>query len=91
LDAGETETNKKRFEYFFKNKDDIETKFGKKTPDEPPLEWERLDDKRASRIVIRFYGTGLKDKEKWDELQDKMIDAMNRLHNTLKEYIRKLD
>jgi len=76
--------NKERFDALFAHKEEIEKVFGDQ------LSWERLDKKRASRIVIRFKGFGLKDKETWNEAQDKMIDSMIRLEKTFKPYIEKL-
>lgn len=76
--------NKERFDNLYKNKDEIEKIFGGK------LSWERLDKKRASRIVLRFRGAGLRDKDKWSEIQDKMIDSMIRLEKAFKPYIEKL-
>ena len=76
--------NKERFDQLFKQKDEIEKIFGGK------LSWERLDKKRASRIVIRFKGYGLKDKEKWSEAQDKMIDTMIKLEKAFKPHIERV-
>lgn len=84
-DFTEPNINKQRFDELFKHKQEIEEKFGEK------LEWERLDDGRASRIAIRFRGIGLKNRDKWDGLQDKMIDAMIRLEKTFSGYIAHLD
>ena len=76
--------NKKIFDEFQSHKDEIEKEFGDK------LIWERLDNKRASRISKRFENAGLNDEEKWDKLQDKMIDGMIRLEKTFKKYIKNL-
>jgi len=76
--------NKERFDSLLEHKDEIERIFGGQ------LVWERLDKKRASRIVIRFKGFGLRDKETWDEAQEKMIDAMIRLEKSFKPFIEKL-
>ena len=76
--------NKERFDQLLKNKDEIEKAFGGK------LIWDRLDGRRASRISIRFENVGLKDKESWNELQDKMIDAMIALEKAFRKYIRQL-
>ena len=77
--------NKKRFDQLSKYKEEIEKEFGEK------LLWERLDDRKASRISYTFEGIGLKDENTWDEIQDNMIDAMIRLENATKKYIGKLD
>ena len=76
--------NKERFDALFLHKEEIEKAFG------GPLSWERLDKKRASRIVIRFKGFGLRDKETWADAQEKMIDSMIRLEKVFKPYIEKL-
>lgn len=76
--------NKERFDALFSHKDDIEKIFGEK------LSWERLDKKRASRIAYRINGVGLRDKDRWPELQEKMIDAMARLEKAFAPHIRNL-
>lgn len=89
LDRGkdfvEPNINKIRFDELIKHKKEIEERFGES------LEWERLDNRRGSRIVIRFKGAGLKDHDKWGQLQDKMIDAMVRLEKNFRDYIKSLD
>ena len=77
--------NKIRFDKLYKHKNQIEKKFGGK------LNWERLDNARASRISIKFKGKGLNDKENWGKLQDKMIDVMIRLERAFKDSIRRSD
>lgn len=76
--------NKDRFDELYKHKAEIEKEFGDK------LSWERLDKKRASRIAFRIVGVGLRDKDKWPELQSKMIDAMIRLEKATKPFIKNL-
>lgn len=76
--------NKERFDTLHKHKDEIEKVFGGK------LSWERLDKKRASRIAYRIDEAGLRDKERWPELQDKMIDTMIRLEKATKPFIKNL-
>lgn len=77
--------NKKRFDELIKHKEEIEQKFG------DSLEWERLDEKRASRIAFRIRSVGLRNREQWSELQEKMVDIMIRLEKEFKNYIARLE
>lgn len=81
---GYLKLNKKRFDQLCAHRAEIEGNFGEK------LEWERMDNKRASRIVKRFKGTGLYDENEWGKLQDKMINAMICLERALRSYIKDL-
>jgi len=54
------------------------------------LIWDRIEGKRACRISWKNSDYGLNNKDRWDELQDKMIDAMIRLENALREHIANL-
>lgn len=68
----------------FENKEYIEEVFGGK------LEWQRLDNKRASRIRKVYDYANLNDVEKWDKLQEDMINDMIRLEKALKKFIHKI-
>ncbi|MBW2610659.1 MAG: DUF4268 domain-containing protein, partial [Deltaproteobacteria bacterium] len=46
IDVGEGEKNKALFDWLYDQREGIHSKLGKE------LEWERLDDKRASRIAV---------------------------------------
>ena len=89
LDRGkefvEPNINKIRFDQLYKHKNKIEKEFGGK------LNWYRLDDRRASGISVKFEGVGLNDKDKWDDLQYKMVDAMIRLEKAFGKYIKSLE
>lgn len=76
--------SKKIFDELQSHMDEIEKEFGNK------LKWERLDNRRASRISKKFEYAGLNDEEKRDKLQDDMIDGMIRLEKSLKKHIRNL-
>jgi len=84
IDNGEQTANKKMFDALFINKDTIENIFGGK------LDWQRLNDKRASRICYAIQNYGLSETAHWPELQDLMIDAMIRFERALKPHIIKL-
>lgn len=87
IDCGKDceEENKAIFNTLKKHQEEIEQFFGGQ------LEWERLETKRACRIVKRFSLGGYRDEEeKWTEIQDKMIDAMVRLEKALGPHIAEL-
>ncbi|MCA1955132.1 MAG: DUF4268 domain-containing protein [Anaerolinea sp.] len=85
IDTLEVDKNKRYFDALLKHKNEIEASFG------APLEWQRLDQKRASRIAYLIHGHGgLPDQENWDALQDAMIDAMARLEAALKTHFARL-
>lgn len=76
--------NKEIFDQLYEHKDEIEKTFGGK------LEWQRLDNRNASRIRKVFDCAGLNDEEKWDELQNDMIQNMINLERALKKYINEI-
>ncbi|GAB1393166.1 DUF4268 domain-containing protein [Rhodocyclaceae bacterium] len=76
--------NKGIFDALHARKDEIEASFGE------PLEWQRLDNKRACRIRKSFALGGWKEQETWDAAVPPMVDAMIRLEKALKPHIQKL-
>jgi hypothetical protein len=77
--------NKAIFDRLAAQREEIEREVG------GPLEWERLDDKRASRIRKRFTAGGLSSPDTWPKLQDEMIDAMIRLDRALRNRLAKIE
>ena len=77
--------NKTIFDTLYAKKDEVEKSFG------DALEWERLDNKRASRIRKIISLGGWKDPDKWTEIHMAMVDAMIRLEKALRPYIQKLE
>ena len=78
------EENKSIFDQLHAKRKEIEEAAGKN------FKWERLDDRRASRISKRYENAGLSDGDKWSELQDKMIDGMIRMEKAFKKHIKAL-
>jgi hypothetical protein len=78
---GSSEQNKSIFDRLAAEKAAIEGAYG------GPLEWQRLDDKRASRIRDTFNSGGYLDDASWPGLQEQMIDAMVRLEKALRPHL----
>jgi hypothetical protein len=76
--------NKEIFDILESSKNQIESIFGE------PLEWQRLEGRRACRIKKEFSIGGYRDEEKWEEIQNAMIDAMIRFEKAFRPYIDKL-
>jgi hypothetical protein len=75
--------NKRMFDYFRGHKDQIEKEFGAK------LDWERMDGMKTSVIYFTAINKGLSaDEKEWPEIQDAMIQRMDRLAKTFKPLIQ---
>jgi len=81
---GADEQNLAIFDELLSHQGEIEATYG------APLEWMKLDQRRACRIRERWEGVGYRDEEQWAELQAKLIDAMIRLEAALKPFIARL-
>lgn len=78
------EKNKAIFDKLHAQKEQIEQDFG------GVLDWERLDEKRACRIRKKIVLGGLDSRDKWQEVQDAMIDAMISLEKTLRPKVSRM-
>jgi len=77
--------NKTIFDSLARSREAIEADFAE------PLDWQRLEGKRACRIKKDVDLGGYRDEEKWPQIHDAMIDAMIRLEKALKAHISRLD
>ena len=84
ISTGDGAKNKKIFDKLYSQKERIEQDFGAK------MGWDRLDNKKDSRIAVVVTEVGLRDEEKWDQIQNNMIDTMIKFENSLKERVRNL-
>lgn len=86
IDRGKeaAELNNSIFDTLAASKDAIEKEFGE------PLEWQRLEGKRACRIKKLITRGGYRDESKWASVHDAMIDAMIRLEKALRPHLGKL-
>lgn len=81
ISGGTQEKNKKIFDYFYKNKKEIEDSFGEK------LDWERLDNKRMSRIASKLHGVSIYNREDWNRIMEFLTDTMIKFEKALRKYI----
>ena len=83
-DKDSGELNESIFDNLLLQKDAIEEVFGER------LEWDRLDNRRASRIRKTIDQDGLATPENWQPLQENTVDAMVRLEKALRQPLSKL-
>lgn len=82
IDTPDAERNKMIFDALHAEREEIEREFG------APLDWQRLNEKRASRVRIYFHGMGsLREPELWSTLQNKMIESMIRLDKVFRKRV----
>jgi Domain of unknown function (DUF4268)/CBS domain len=76
LDTGDQRTTKQIFDRLHTQKETIESALG-------PLSWERLDDKRASRIALYHSGEITDSEKKLESLKNWGVETMAKLYKTL--------
>jgi len=84
IDSTDTERNKDLFDRLAQEKEKIEEKFGE------PFEWERLDEKRASRIAVYRPGSIGDDEETLKEVRAWTIDHLLKLKKVFPVHLKKL-
>lgn len=84
ISKAETSDNKQIFDELFKFKDEITNSFGNE------LSWERLDNKKMSRIAYYKEGVNVFVKEDWQEMADFLAVNMIKLEHSLRDPIRKV-
>lgn len=84
INTPDAQENKRIFDALHAKREKIEGAFG------TPLSWHRLEDTRVSVIAFVMPDGGLREPERWPEVQDRMIDAMVRLERALKPEIQRL-
>jgi len=84
VDRGDQEENADIFEQLVAHKDDAEAVFGE------PIEWQRLEGKRACRIRSRIEIGGWRDEDHWPQIIEVAVDAMIRLEKALGKRVKDL-
>jgi len=83
IDVGEVEKNKMIFDWLYEQKDEIHSKLGKE------LEWERLDDKRASRISVYRDGSIQSSEQELMEIKTWHIENLLSFKKVFSPFIKK--
>lgn len=73
--------NKELFDKLFQFKEKIEEELGES------LIWDRLNNKKASRIKHYVYGLNFDDRSNYDDLMNKIIDEVIALRSVFKKYL----
>lgn len=74
--------DKELFDELFEKREEIEAKLG------ITLDWQRLDDKKASRIMHRIPGLNFDDHSNYDKLMNEMIDKGVLFAKIFKKYMK---
>jgi hypothetical protein len=83
IDLGDFDKNKFLFDKFAEDKEQIEREYGE------PLEWERLDEKRASRIAIYRPGAIDNNEEVLAEIRVWMLERLLKMKEVFSRQLRK--
>lgn len=84
MSSSNKERNKEVFDILHENKDELEEYFGDK------LDWRRLDEKIACRILYQLDDVSIKNDEDWDRMQEFQLDALIRLEKAFNKVKSKL-
>lgn len=84
IDLGNKEKNQEIFHRLLRSKDVIESSFGES------LEWDPNPSSRNVKVQKRVTIVGLDHQDKWDDIQNQMIDAMIELEKAFREHIHNL-
>ena len=78
INTGTQDDNKKLFDYYYKNKNEIEKSFGDR---------ERLDTRKTSKISYRLENVSVFNREDWPKMMDFMLENMIKFEKSLRKYI----
>lgn len=84
IDLGEQEQNKKLFDVLYSEKDQIEAAYG------GTMTWERLDDKRSSRISLYRDGSIEADSESVEDLMRWSVQHLIKMKKTIIPRIKQI-
>ena len=73
--------SKELYDALYAHKEEIEEQLGF------PLEWNRLDSKKASRIKYSIPGLNFDDHSNYNDLMNETIDVVVKMRDVFKQYI----
>lgn len=71
------------FDHLLAKKEEIESVYGSS------LLWERLNEKKSSRIAVRLFDVDITDRADWDKIKDFLCQTMVKFEKALKEPLKK--
>ena len=74
--------NKRLFDDLFSQKQEIENILGF------ILDWQRLDGKKASRIIVEINGLSFDDHSNYNELMEESIEKAVKMRDVLSKYVK---
>lgn len=87
IDTGNKERNKQLFDRLYMQRHEIQSELGNVSGS---LEWERIDEKRGSRIALYHEGAITDKPEQLRQLQIWAVDAMNRFQKVMDAAVRQV-
>ncbi|MEI8339483.1 MAG: DUF4268 domain-containing protein [bacterium] len=84
INRGSKDKNKKLFDYFLKNKEQIEKDFG------APLVWERMNDKVTSRIKWQLDNVSVFEDSDYQKMIEFLIDGLERMKKAFSPIVKNL-
>jgi len=78
INVGHQNENKRIFDNLYKNKEKIESVFG------APLDWQRLNNKKSSRIAYKLRDVNYFNEDEWDKIIGFLCKTMIKFEKALK-------
>lgn len=84
IDTGHGDKNQQYFDALFLKKEMIEDAFG------APLDWLRLEGRRACRIKKTYTTGGYQDEDAWEDVHEELAAAMAKLEFAIEPHLKRI-
>lgn len=81
IDGRDKDDNKKIFDDLYAHKETIESSFGN------PLEWDRLEDKKSSKIRYSLENINIFEEENWEQATTFLVENMVMMEEIVGEFL----